>query len=296
MATYFVFPFATAGDKTAIPDPTTGTAVSYQSGFTSAYSLPSSNPSSLPVPRTQFNQLMFDVTSALQQYQAYGVYPFITAAMNDGSTFVYDIYARCRYDDGSGAGPLLYESLVTNNSQTPGVTASQWRIISAPSLPIGSMIEYAAPVALPANAPAGYYPCNGDAISRTTYANLFNAIGVTWGPGDGSTTFNVPDYRRRVGVGAGGSSTGVLGSTVGSAGGEEAHAQTVSEMAAHAHAGSSASVGGNQSISGAGAISQKSDDAGIPIAVTLNIASDGNGTAANIIQPSLVVTKLIKFA
>lgn len=43
--------------------------------------------------------------------------------------------------------------------------------------------------------PTGWLECNGAAVSRTTYANLFSAIGVGWGAGDGSTTFNVPELR-----------------------------------------------------------------------------------------------------
>lgn len=46
-----------------------------------------------------------------------------------------------------------------------------------------------------ASAPTGYLKCNGAAVSRTTYADLFAAIGTTYGAGDGSTTFNVPDLR-----------------------------------------------------------------------------------------------------
>jgi microcystin-dependent protein len=43
--------------------------------------------------------------------------------------------------------------------------------------------------------PAGYLFCDGSAVSRTSYANLFAAIGTAWGAGDGSTTFNIPDMR-----------------------------------------------------------------------------------------------------
>jgi microcystin-dependent protein len=46
-----------------------------------------------------------------------------------------------------------------------------------------------------AQVPAGYLYCNGQAVSRSVYATLFAAIGVTYGSGDGSTTFNIPDYR-----------------------------------------------------------------------------------------------------
>jgi phage-related tail fiber protein len=44
-------------------------------------------------------------------------------------------------------------------------------------------------------APNGYLECNGAAVSRTTYAELFNAVGVTYGAGNGTTTFNLPDLR-----------------------------------------------------------------------------------------------------
>lgn len=54
-----------------------------------------------------------------------------------------------------------------------------------------------------ATLPYGYLLCDGAAISRTTYAQLFTALSTTWGAGDGSTTFNVPDLRGRVVVGAG---------------------------------------------------------------------------------------------
>lgn len=47
------------------------------------------------------------------------------------------------------------------------------------------------------NIPSGYLPCNGGAISRTTYADLFAVIGTTYGAGDGSTTFNLPNLSDR---------------------------------------------------------------------------------------------------
>ena len=53
-----------------------------------------------------------------------------------------------------------------------------------------------------ATAPSGYLLCQGQAVSRTTYAALFMAIGTTFGTGDGSTTFNVPDLQGRVAIGS----------------------------------------------------------------------------------------------
>ena len=60
------------------------------------------------------------------------------------------------------------------------------------SLPIGSYIQFAG-----SQAPSGFLVCNGGAISRTTYANLFAVIGTTYGSGDGSTTFNLPNLTDR---------------------------------------------------------------------------------------------------
>ena len=54
-----------------------------------------------------------------------------------------------------------------------------------------------------ATPPSGWLICDGSAVSRTTYATLFAAIGTTWGTGDGSTTFNLPDLRGRAPIGAG---------------------------------------------------------------------------------------------
>ena len=58
------------------------------------------------------------------------------------------------------------------------------------SSPTGSIITYGA-----STPPDGYLECDGSAISRATYADLFAVIGVNWGAGDGSTTFNIPDLR-----------------------------------------------------------------------------------------------------
>jgi microcystin-dependent protein len=52
-------------------------------------------------------------------------------------------------------------------------------------------------------APTGYLICNGAAVSRTTYATLFGIIGTTFGPGDTTSTFNLPDFRDRMPIGAG---------------------------------------------------------------------------------------------
>jgi microcystin-dependent protein len=97
-------------------------------------------------------------------------------------------------------------------------------------MPTGVILSYGAPTA-----PAGWLLCDGRAISRSTYAPLFNIISTNWGAGDGVTTFNLPDFRGRVPVGVGqqpGGTNFVLGAT----GGEEQHTLLLAELAAHAHA------------------------------------------------------------
>lgn len=95
--------------------------------------------------------------------------------------------------------------VVDNGIQTYRASATQLKdfILSASSitrsmlteserLPLGSIQPYALDTA-----PTGWLLCHGQAVSRTTYADLFAAVGTRFGEGDGSTTFNVPDFRGR---------------------------------------------------------------------------------------------------
>ena len=140
-----------------------------------------------------------------------------------------------------------------------------------------------------ASIPSGYLECTGQAVSRTTYAVLFALIGTTWGSGDGSTTFNVPDLRGRAPIGAGtgsGLTTRTLAATVG----EETHLLTTAELAAHTHSVGSLVypvTGGTGAFgSSAGALDEASGN--------ITSASAGSGNAHNNIQPSLVVKFIIK--
>lgn len=82
---------------------------------------------------------------------------------------------------------------------------------------------------LSATPPSGWLICDGTAISRTTYAALFAKIGTTYGVGDGSTTFNIPDFRQRFPLGKAAAGTG---STLGGTGGNIDHVHTIP---AHTH-------------------------------------------------------------
>lgn len=107
------------------------------------------------------------------------------------------------------------------------------------SIPAGVTLPYAG-----ANVPSGWLLADGTAISRTTYASLFAAIGVVWGVGDGSTTFNLPDMRRRIPMGAGGVSVSGPANTLGAVGGAETHQLISPEMPQHSHGGGDHNHGG----------------------------------------------------
>jgi hypothetical protein len=84
------------------------------------------------------------------------------------------------------AGYTIYN---TTAAETQVYDGAAWKL-SGGGTPSGTVIWFAANAA-----PTGYLKANGAAISRTTYADLFAAIGTTFGAGDGSTTFNIPDLR-----------------------------------------------------------------------------------------------------
>lgn len=83
------------------------------------------------------------------------------------------------------------------------------------------------------NAPTNWLRCDGQAVSRTEYKELFNAIGTTYGVGDGSTTFNLPNVNLENRTLVGSSGDGEF--SVGNTGGEKTHKLTVAEMPNHNH-------------------------------------------------------------
>lgn len=94
--------------------------------------------------------------------------------------------------------------------------------------PTGSIVMYGA-----STPPTGWLSCNGQAVSRTTYADLFAVIGTTYGIGDGSTTFNLPNFGGRVPVGY--DTTQTEFNTMGKTGGAKTHTLSLQEMPNHTH-------------------------------------------------------------
>jgi len=156
----------------------------------------------------------------------------------------------CLNKDGSNAATgnlnLDGNKIVNVASGTSNTDATNVAQLSA-LIPSGSVITTAASVA-----PTGWLLCDGAAVSRTTYAVLFAAISTTYGAGDGSTTFNVPDLRRRTPVGVGASDT--IASTDGVAYASRSATQTHS-IPPHYH--------------------------GMGTGADLNITSSGSGTTGN---------------
>lgn len=172
------------------------------------------------------------------------------------------------------------------------------------TLPAGLVFDYAG-----STVPDGWLACNGQAVSRTTYANLFAAIGTTYGIGNGSTTFNVPDTRGRATIGVG-QGSGLTNRVLGATTGAETHTLSESEMPSHTHtqnshthtyATSSSGTGTGSNYTrwnmddevaglGTGGINYNS----IPSATATN-QNTGGGQAHNNMQPSLAMNRIIKF-
>lgn len=96
--------------------------------------------------------------------------------------------------------------------------------------PIGSVIAFAG-----SNAPVGYLMCDGSAVSRETYAELFAVIGTTYGSGDGSTTFNLPNAQGRTLVGVDGSDADFDLADTGGSKGAWQHNHTMASAGSHTH-------------------------------------------------------------
>ena len=175
--------------------------------------------------------------------------------------------------------------------------------VATPGLPVGSIQAFAG-----ANAPAGWLLCDGSTVSRGNYPDLYNTIGNTYGSGDGSTTFNLPDLRGRMPIGPNSDSTAANTATrsVGAKGGDTRMQTHTHIQNAHGH-----TLGGGQPFGtnygpNAGGIATfglavafvNSNTYQGPYSATNNTATNqnaGSGSSENM-PPFLVTNYIIKAA
>lgn len=135
---YFLYPFATAGDQTVIPDPTqVSGSVSFQQGFGFNYQRPLGvDPLALPIDRSVTNWLFLAITEAIQAQQQFFAPEWITTANNGGTPFAYDYGAIVRYSASGNPPFVTYQSVVPGtgtNTSVPGADAN-WRVLAAAPL------------------------------------------------------------------------------------------------------------------------------------------------------------------
>lgn len=207
----------------------------------------------------------------------------VAAAVTIGHVATFsDVHGTIQ--DGGLLGTMSTQSsssVVITGGTISGVTISGSTITGNGAVPAGAMFDFGG-----TSAPTGYLLCDGSSYLRADYADLFTAIGTTWGAADG-THFNVPNFQRRVSVGSGGSGTGTLGNAVGNTGG----AETLTISAANLPAlptpfqGAGGSSGdSNEFMKGTGVSGTDSN--------VVNVGSAN--TPISLIQPAAVVLKIIK--
>jgi len=146
--------------------------------------------------------------------------------------------------------------------------------------PAGVVLPFAG-----STAPTGWLLCFGQAVSRTTYADLFTALGTTYGAGDGATTFALPDLRGRIPGGKdnmGGSAasrlttagSGVDGVTLGASGGAQTHTLTNAQLPTSAIGTGGTTIARGSTVS--------------------DLQTIGSGQAHNNTQPTIVLNYIVK--
>jgi microcystin-dependent protein len=165
-------------------------------------------------------------------------------------------------------------------------------------IPTATIVPWSA-----SSVPTGFLECNGAAVSRSTYSALFAIVGTTYGAGDGSSTFLLPDIQDNVPLGKSG--TKALASTggantvasTGNVGGSTANATlSTAQLASHSHTGGG---GGGQAVSVAPEASALSSSpstgsTGSGTGHSHNMSATFSGDATSVLQPYIAVIYIIK--
>jgi len=216
--------------------------------------------------------------------------------------------------DRDGKGGMRADLPMNGNKITdvaPGTNptdvATVSQIVAGSNIPIGVVLDYWG-----STPPEDFLFAAGQEVSRSTYAALFAVIGTSAGEGDGSTTFNLPDYRGRVGAGRENMATPATtrlntlsSSTLGATGGAQTHTLTEAQMPVHNHSvtdpghthSESRAVLSGTTASGFAedrAVSQTGTTGSSTTGIT--IANKGGGAAHNNVQPTIICQKIIRIA
>jgi microcystin-dependent protein len=195
-------------------------------------------------------------------------------------------------DNGIATAKLQDSCITTQKIADSNVTLAKLAAaLQAFLVPTGVITPYAG-----SSAPTGWLACDGSAVNRVTYSALYSAIGTTWGSGDGSTTFNLPDLRGRAVIGDG-TGSGLTARTLGTQNiGEETHVLTEAELAAHSHRFFNYNAGNySPAVGFTDSRFSTINYSGANLAPeTSGIESTGSSNAHNNMQPSAVVKFLIK--
>lgn len=179
--------------------------------------------------------------------------------------------------------PMVNTPTITDftNANHTHESADQGGVING--VPVGSLFDFAG-----SSAPSGYLLCDGSLLLRTSYPALFAVIGTTYGAGDGSTTFAIPDFRGRVSVAPDGGAGRISSSnTLGAASGAQTHTLTEAQMPSHRH---------QYSIRLANTRYPGGTDSGTAYGDAFrNTEYTGGGQPHNNLQPYLVANKIIKY-
>ena len=156
-----------------------------------------------------------------------------------------------------------------------------------------------------ATIPSGFQLCDGSAISRTTFAALFAVIGTTYGVGNGTTTFNVPDLRDRTIVGVSSANSKALAQSIGAntvtptgniGGSAGSTTLTTNEIPSHSHGGGNATMSFTPNLEnpGGAASSMNTGNTGGGGSHSHNLSANFTGSANSVLQPGLVLNYIIK--
>ncbi|MBP2657164.1 MAG: Tail Collar domain protein [Firmicutes bacterium] len=190
-------------------------------------------------------------------------------------------YATNAANSATAAATSATAAATSESNAADSATAAAANAASAGTAanPTGVILPYGG-----SSAPDGYLLCDGSTLSRTTYANLYDVVGTTYGTGDGSTTFALPDLQDKFVLGKGDTY-----STLAATGGETEHTLTTDEMPSHHHT----ITGGTSGT--AGYVTMESDGNSASTESSNGTNYTGGGEAHNNMPPYIVLNYIIKY-